>query len=39
MNENGFTLLEVVVAIGLIIMVVVGGLFIWVAFHFISKFW
>lgn len=38
-NQNGYTLIELLVALGIIVQIIILGLLAWVAIHFILKFW
>ena len=39
MNNKGYTLIEILITLGLIAMVTIGCLSVWAIMHFVAKFW
>ena len=38
-TSNGYTLIELMFCIGGLVALCIGGFLVWVAIHFIMKFW
>ena len=38
-NNHGYTLTEIFVVVAILAIIALGGVALWVACHFIAKFW